>query len=473
MADLFELDINKYSINELMEMLNLQSPFSLEDVVRSEDTLRERLLADDGVKTKKKDDIVLFLEQVKKQLLTIAKTEIINTHNVIERNHKAVKYLNPINRATNSEDNLDRSTIKRLISVDTQFRDNYYNTKAGNFQYTLPTVVKNVVSMELCGLEIPDSYYQISRNLGNDYFWLGFGNDDDSNKWYFIAIPEGNYNRKTMIETMNQQISLALMPTENDSKIFFLINKTSLKSAFVYRNIESGESGESGESEATKETGDIENVGYPKSIKIAFNRLRATAVSTQPGISNDVLPEIDINAPGGIMGKLGWILGFRMAEYTDKSGYIEMGDIVDDVADDVVDDVVGDIVEDNKSGVSSCHGYISEGVYNIWTNRYFYIVVDDFNKNANNFIVPTYSASLGSSNILARITLNPPIAFEVGYTLTTDNAWNNTATKKRSYFGPVDITKIKFQILDSFGRIVDLNNMDCSFALNMVCLYDY
>tara|TARA_B100000795_G_C22793033_1_gene437878 strand:+ start:414 stop:1739 length:1326 start_codon:yes stop_codon:yes gene_type:complete len=441
MADLFELDINKYSITELMEMLNLQTPFSLEDVVRSEDTLRERLLVDNGVKAKKKDDIILFLEQVKKQLLTIAKTEIINTHNVIERNHKAVKYLNPIVRETNSDDNLGRSTIKRLISVDTQFRDNYYNTKSSNFQYTLPTVVKNVVSMELCGLEIPDSYYQISRNLGNDYFWLGFDNDEDSKKWYFIAIPEGNYNRKTMVETMNQQISLALGTMGNDSKIFFLINKTSLKSAFVYRDIESG----------------------TKSIKIAFNRLRSTAVSTQPGIPNDVLPEIDINAPGGIMGKLGWILGFRMAEYTNKSGYIEMGDI-------------GDMVEETeeiKSSVSPCYGYISEGVYNIWTNRYFYIVVDDFNKNANNFIVPTYSSSLGSSNILARITLNPPIAFEVGYTLTTENAWNNTTTKKRSYFGPVDITKIKFQILDSFGRIVDLNNMDCSFALNMVCLYDY
>jgi hypothetical protein len=432
MADLFELDINKYSITELMEMLNLQAPFSLEDVVRSEDTLRERLLVDDGVKAKKKDDIVLFLEQVKKQLLTIAKTEIINTHNVIERNHKAVKYLNPITRETNSEDNLDRSTIKRLISIDTQFRDNYYNTKASDFQYTLPTVVKNVVSMELCGLEMPDSYYQISRNLGNDYFWLGFDNDDGSNNWYFIAIPEGNYNRKTMIETMNRQISLALGTLENDSKIFFLINKTSLKSAFVYRDIEGG----------------------TKSIKIAFNRLRAMAVSTQSEISNSVLPEIDINAPGGIMGKLGWILGFRMAEYTNKSGYVEMGEYV-------------------ERSVSPCYGYISEGVYNIWTNRYFYIVVDDFNKNSNNFIVPTYSASLGSSNILARITLNPPIAFEVGYTLTTDNAWNNTTTKKRSYFGPVDITKIKFQILDSFGRIVDLNNMDCSFALNMVCLYDY
>jgi len=288
----------------------------------------------------------------------------------------------------------------------------------------MPTVIKNVVSMELCGLEIPDSYYQISRNLGNDYFWLGF-----EDEWYFIAVTEGNYNRKTIVDVINQQISLAFGGT---SKIFFLIDKTSLKSSFVYKD---------------------SIVPNPMPIiKIAFNRLRSDFVSTQVSTST-VLPEIDISAPGGIMGKLGWILGFRMAEYTDKSGYVKISK------------------GSNPVGSSNC--YISEGVYNVWTNRYFYIVVDDFNKNANNFIVPTFAASLGSANILARITLNPPIAFEAGYTLTTGNAWNNTTTKKRSYFGPVDVTKLKFQILDSFGRIVNLNNMDCSFALNMVCLYDY
>ena len=75
--------------------------------------------------------------------------------------------------------------------------------------------------------------------------------------------------------------------------------------------------------------------------------------------------------------------------------------------------------------------------------------------------------------IVYQYSLNPGVAFNSGYTLTTDNAWNNTSTKKRSYFGPVDITKLKFQIIDSFGRVINLNNMDCSFALNLICLYDY
>jgi hypothetical protein len=156
------------------------------------------------------------------------------------------------------------------------------------------------------------------------------------------------------------------------------------------------------------------------------------------------------------MGKIGWILGFRLAEYTNDGGYADLKEIV---------------TNNEKNIVSG--GYLSKGVYNAWVNRYFYIVVDDFNKNANNFIVPAYAESLGSANILARFSINPAISFnEGGYTIAMSDAWNDTSTKKRSYFGPVDIQKIHFQIIDSFGRVIDLNNMDCSFALNMVCLYD-
>ena len=425
MTDLFELNINKYTIKELMDMLNLKDSFTLEDVVQNEDTLRERLLEDPVVKNKKKKDIMNFLDQVKNILLKIAKKNIVNNHDVIKRNHKAANFLNPISRKTNTEDNLERSTINKMVSIDSQFRDNYYNTNASDFDYTMPTVVKNVVSMELCGLEIPNSYYQISRNLGNDYFWLGL-----NKKWYFIAIPEGSYNRSGMEKQINKQLKYALPKKCN---ISFLIDSQSLKSVFFQDK----------------------NLEHKVEIKLAFNRLRGKSVSTKKNLPED-LPEIDISAPGGIMGKIGWILGYRMAEYTIDSGYANIGDID------------GNIFMD-----AAGYGYISEGVYNGWTNRYFYIIVEDFNKNTNNFIVPTYAASLGSANILARITLDPNKYLDSGFSLVTNNSWENTSTKKRSYFGPVDINKIKFQILDSLGRIVDLNKMDCSFALNMVCLYDY
>ena len=426
MTDFFELNIDKYDLNELIDLLSLEKDFSLQDVMENEDTLRDRLLADPGVTTSKKNDIVNFLDKVKAKLVTLAKTRFNTKHHVIKKNLKDINSLNPINRNRNDDESIDRHTIKRLISIDTQFRDDYYNSKSTDFQYTLPTVIREVISMELSALEIPSSYYQISRDLGNDYFWLQIPSKVTTDDWNFISIPEGNYTRDNMVKLINQQIGISTATNE----ILFLIDAKSQKSAFVLK---------------------ANTPPLQGGIKLAFNRKRGSAISTQPGVYAP-LPDLDIEASGGIMGKLGWILGFRMAEYTVDSGYVALGDILSDVT-------------------ANGYGYISEGAYDVWTNRYFYVVIDDFNKNANNFIVPTYSASLGTSNILARISMKPGATFESGYTLATDSAWDNTTTKRRQYFGPIDLRKIKFQLIDSFGRIVNLHNMDCSFALNLVCLY--
>ena len=98
MSDFFELDIKKYTLDELKDMLDLREGFTLEDVVQKEDVLRERLLADKGVTEKKKKSIVHFLENVKQKLLNIAKQQFNTTHNVIKRNHKSISVLNTISR---------------------------------------------------------------------------------------------------------------------------------------------------------------------------------------------------------------------------------------------------------------------------------------------------------------------------------------------------------------------------------------
>ena len=41
----------------------------------------------------------------------------------------------------------------------------------------------------------------------------------------------------------------------------------------------------------------------------------------------------------------------------------------------------------------------------------------------------------------------------------------------RNYFGPVDIEKLRIQVIDEFGRVINLNNMDLSLSLTFVCLY--
>ena len=41
----------------------------------------------------------------------------------------------------------------------------------------------------------------------------------------------------------------------------------------------------------------------------------------------------------------------------------------------------------------------------------------------------------------------------------------------RTYFGPVDIQKMKLNLFDEFGRVLQLDNMDWSVALMFECLY--
>jgi len=71
-----------------------------------------------------------------------------------------------------------------------------------------------------------------------------------------------------------------------------------------------------------------------------------------------------------------------------------------------------------------------------------------------------------NKNILARISLQGSV-FDF---LSKDNF--NLITSPRQYFGPVDIQKLQIQLLDEYGRILNLNNMDYSFCITFQTIYD-
>ena len=129
--------------------------------------------------------------------------------------------------------------------------------------------------------------------------------------------------------------------------------------------------------------------------------------------------------------KLGWILGFRNGIY-----------------------------ENNIN-------YVSEGAVDLIGPRYLYLVVDDYNNNVNNSFYSAFNSSILNKNILARITLQR----NSNNQLYTQNNFN-LVTLARQYFGPVTIQKLQIQLLDEYGRILFLNNMDYSFSLKFDKVYD-
>ena len=133
--------------------------------------------------------------------------------------------------------------------------------------------------------------------------------------------------------------------------------------------------------------------------------------------------------------KLGWILGFRFGAYIGSTAYA------------------------------------SEGRYDFRGPRYLYLIVNDHNNNhVANHITGTFSDSLtpARQNILARLSWK-----QYSYFSTNNEPFDRStlAAVTRNYFGPVNIQHLHIQIMDQYGRVISLNNMDFAMALNFTILY--
>ena len=430
MSNTFNLNITDYDINELKDLLNLRDPYSLKDIVKNQDILREKLLLDTAVSNQKKKEIIVFLESVKDILIkhaqedfkNIVPDEIINNeHNVISRSSKAADRINVVSRNEEHASGVNNKTMNKLLCLDSRFRDNYYTTLSTNYTLTLPTVIKNVVSMELSAFELPSTYFQISKSTGNNYFWIKYKCKSTQPNWYYIPIPDGNYLRKDMENMINNQIKIAFVSDCSKSPLPGVkIDENSTRTVFSLLDYSNNPL-------------DASNITF----SIHFNRENKSETSVPTNYNNNE-PSINLNGYNGIVGNFGWILGYRMGSY------------------------------------ENAQAYISEGCYDAWGTKYLYIIVNDFNKNVNNFCIPSYNESMGKTNVLARISTNAVSGnnFSNGLSFTNDTVTNDRSSRKRFYFGPVNISRLELQIVDELGRVIDLNNMDYSMALNLICLYD-
>ena len=132
--------------------------------------------------------------------------------------------------------------------------------------------------------------------------------------------------------------------------------------------------------------------------------------------------------------KLGWLLGFR-------EGYYE-----------------------------NALTYVSEGLVSLIGPRYFYLVVDDYNNNVSDGFYSAFNSSILNKNILARISVNGASLYSTNINIS--QFAGNLVVAPRHYFGPVNVSKLKIQTLDEYGRILNMNNANYSFCLDFKLMYD-
>lgn len=328
--------------------------------------------------------------------------------------------------------------VTKSVIIDSRFRSNpRYSTKECNnnnssssFIATLPCSINNVIEMSVQQLELPKAWFAISESLGNNYFYF-----DISGVSKKVKIPDGNYIGKDLESEINlysgatdaSSIPLLKIGTAYTSTVRDPSAVTN--SSFYYSD---------------------DHRGFDVSkVTLLFNRTDDGQLRLHP----KARPCEPINLNQG----LGWILGYRNGSYN--------------ISFDAVD-------------ISACHTCTeddpkkdlrvkAEGLVDLNGPRYIYLAIDDFNHNRLNDTFVPLNNSLVNKNIIARYSVPNILS---GTSKGDDDslyiAGSNTANNSnlisfnRQYTGQVNINKLKIELLDEFGREINMNNMDYSFVLS-------
>jgi hypothetical protein len=100
---------------------------------------------------------------------------------------------------------LIKQTIKRVISIDSQYRDVTTAPFTTDFTFDLSEPLRDVVSLKLYSIQIPYTWYTVSKSYGSNFFYLkGVTNGiSTSNYSYKIAINPGTYTPTQLISAIN------------------------------------------------------------------------------------------------------------------------------------------------------------------------------------------------------------------------------------------------------------------------------
>jgi len=414
----FDLNIDNYTRDELLQMFELPPNFDRNILEIKEVKLRDSIVNNKEINKDTKVKTMNFLTKAKNIILNNLTDKIEDLKNVIANSYNTsfdlktttieeptehmvqVRNERPFVQSFPSEffpgtlNPIRKRTIKKNLNIDTRFRDNYYTTLSSNFYITLPILFTNVLQMQLSAIELPTSYYVISKQYGNNFFNLTVTTLTSTSSTV-IQISEGNYDQNSILYQINNQLSLAGSPYNN---ISFAINLSN---------------GPTGSGQVL-----VGLVPSPTEPIISF----------ELNFQADIYGNPDQGTPLPL--KFGWLLGFRNGIYINNLNYL------------------------------------SEGILDISGPRYFFLVIDDYNNSVNNGFYAAFNSSMLNKNILARISLQANT-----YSILEQNNLN-LVTTPREYFGPINLQNLNIQLLDEYGRIVDLNNMDYSFCITLTTVYD-
>ena len=205
-----DLNIENYSIEEILNILHIHVK-SLENAELNQEFLYTKLqnkiaklrnTTNDEISENKAQLVDFFYQcfiKVNKLLEEKQKNMLIvqDDHNIIKHAESKKEEIFQVNVKSGLINPLTIKTLKKVLNIDTRFRDNYENSSSTDFVINLPTAFKKVLSLQVINYQLPYTIYCISKKTGSHSFYVNTS---------LIEINDGAYNENSLVIEINSKL---------------------------------------------------------------------------------------------------------------------------------------------------------------------------------------------------------------------------------------------------------------------------
>ena len=203
-------NIESWSIDELKEIFDIDQALNVNIIKKKVNeyiSKLQSLYSDDD-----KDLVIEFVNKACDKLVKYCdKNSYLLSNDIETNNNHTIKLDNDkletfdVNYKDGNINPLRKQTRILNLDIDTIFRNNYDTTSSTDFVYSLPVNLKNVLSMRVSSIELPNCVYLItSKNKSNEFtiitYKIGLLGHKTNIVRHKIIVPDGIYEISDLID---------------------------------------------------------------------------------------------------------------------------------------------------------------------------------------------------------------------------------------------------------------------------------
>lgn len=106
--------------------------------------------------------------------------------------------------------NVAKSSKIKYVNIDTKFRDEYNSNITTDYNITLPERIADVRNISVTNVEVPNTFFNISENIGNNAMKL-----TSATSTGILVVRDGNYTQASLLTELNARKTALGSPFTN------------------------------------------------------------------------------------------------------------------------------------------------------------------------------------------------------------------------------------------------------------------